>query len=486
MGLYSTPMYTDLTAKQQREQYQQEVSARKVRTVSYQTENHIEVLTQIYGSVWPRVLPYCIFNILITSIIYYLREYKSIDLTFSDRGHTFMSLMVSFLVVTRSNIAYSRYMEARQDLNLAMKACRELTQHMITFTRYELGADAKKWRSEIARRTVVLLRTAVSVLEYETTGQHAWKIPELNRDEKQALILTVGKSNERVPMVLTVFLRSAIASQREYLEHPMHVNRELRLYQFVSDFVTAYHGLMKIVTTPFPFPLVQMARTFLFLWVFTLPFAIENDIGKLPALVMIIFFVTYGFIGLEFVSIELDDPFGDDPNDFDVLGLAKVVFEDIYLYVFDIDGKEAVDALRKSIEDPIQQLKTVTSEKPKHLRYNSIDIWNTAVAPTELKVGADRSQLLVATSECRPRSTSDVFRQQHNGDIPVSVMVAGNERNAALDHTSSLSPIRGNFRPTPMPHQSAISSINGDQNHTFCSPDSIPRHTMAPIPESNI
>jgi len=136
--------------------------------------------------------------------------------------------------------------------------------------------------------------------------------------------LTVGKSNERVPMVLTVFLRSAIASQREYLEHPMHVNRELRLYQFVSDFVTAYHGLMKIVTTPFPFPLVQMARTFLFLWVFTLPFAIENDIGKLPALVMIIFFVTYGFIGLEFVSIELDDPFGDDPNDFDVLGLAKV------------------------------------------------------------------------------------------------------------------------------------------------------------------
>ena len=162
------------------------------------------------------------------------------------------------------------------------------------------------------------------------------------------------------------------------------------------------------------------------------------------------------------------------------------MFEDIYLYVFDIDGKEAVDALRKSIEDPIQQLKTVTSEKPKHLRYNSIDIWNTAVAPTELKVGADRSQLLVATSECRPRSTSDVFRQQHNGDIPVSVMVAGNERSAALDHTSSLSPIRGNFRPTPMPHQSAISSINGDQNHTFCSPDSIPRLTMAPIPESNI
>lgn len=27
-------------------------------------------------------------------------------------------------------------------------------------------------------------------------------------------------------------------------------------------------------------------------------------------------FITYGFIGLEYVSMELDDPYGNDPNDF--------------------------------------------------------------------------------------------------------------------------------------------------------------------------
>jgi len=36
------------------------------------------------------------------------------------------------------------------------------------------------------------------------------------------------------------------------------------------------------------------------------------------------FFITYGFVGLEYVSMELDDPFGDDPNDFDDLGMAEV------------------------------------------------------------------------------------------------------------------------------------------------------------------
>jgi predicted membrane chloride channel (bestrophin family) len=29
-----------------------------------------------------------------------------------------------------------------------------------------------------------------------------------------------------------------------------------------------------------------------------------------------VFVLTYGFIGLEVVAIELDNPFGNDPNDF--------------------------------------------------------------------------------------------------------------------------------------------------------------------------
>jgi hypothetical protein len=182
-----------------------------------------------------------------------------------------MSMMVSFLVVTRTNIAYSRFMEAREHLNVAMRNCRELIQHAVTFTRYDTSRNAKLWRAEIARRTIVLLRTVVSVLEYQTYGVHCWKIPELTKEEKQALLVSVGQSNERSPMVLTMFMRSTIASQVEYLTQPIHVNKELRLYQFVSDFVTvgsdsilffltlflrlinsclsikSYHGLTKLV-----------------------------------------------------------------------------------------------------------------------------------------------------------------------------------------------------------------------------------------------
>eukprot|EP00549_Striatella_unipunctata_P003470 CAMPEP_0118719836 /NCGR_PEP_ID=MMETSP0800-20121206/29744_1 /TAXON_ID=210618 ORGANISM="Striatella unipunctata, Strain CCMP2910" /NCGR_SAMPLE_ID=MMETSP0800 /ASSEMBLY_ACC=CAM_ASM_000638 /LENGTH=98 /DNA_ID=CAMNT_0006627345 /DNA_START=287 /DNA_END=580 /DNA_ORIENTATION=- len=92
-----------------------------------------------------------------------------------------MSVLVSFLVVTRSNIAYSRFMQARSELNSAMEACRELVQHAVTFSRYESSAQATQWRAEVARRTVVLLRTSVTVLEYDSKGMDAWKVPELTK-----------------------------------------------------------------------------------------------------------------------------------------------------------------------------------------------------------------------------------------------------------------------------------------------------------------
>eukprot|EP00555_Chaetoceros_dichaeta_P010512 CAMPEP_0198253130 /NCGR_PEP_ID=MMETSP1447-20131203/3590_1 /TAXON_ID=420782 /ORGANISM="Chaetoceros dichaeta, Strain CCMP1751" /LENGTH=133 /DNA_ID=CAMNT_0043938667 /DNA_START=712 /DNA_END=1113 /DNA_ORIENTATION=+ len=124
---------------------------------------------------------------------------------------------------------------------------------------------------------------------------------------------------------------------------------ELTLLGHAAKFASAYHGLSKLITTPFPFPLVQKTRTILLVWLFTLPLSLVDDAGAPYEDMIMIFFVTYGFLGLEYVSIELDDPFGNDDNDFDNLGMAQRIYEDIYMTLFDNDGKEAAESLRKTV-----------------------------------------------------------------------------------------------------------------------------------------
>jgi predicted membrane chloride channel (bestrophin family) len=67
-----------------------------------------------------------------------------------------------------------------------------------------------------------------------------------------------------------------------------------------------------------------MSRTFLFFYIFTLPSALLTVTSTPASDLIVLFIVTYGFIGLEIISIELDDPFGDDAIDFDNLGSAFV------------------------------------------------------------------------------------------------------------------------------------------------------------------
>ena len=67
-----------------------------------------------------------------------------------------------------------------------------------------------------------------------------------------------------------------------------------------------------------------MARTILIFWVYTLPFALQHTPYPLWGMCGIMFLLTYGFMGIESVCLEMSDPFGDDPTDFDQVNLARV------------------------------------------------------------------------------------------------------------------------------------------------------------------
>jgi hypothetical protein len=111
-----------------------------------------------------------------------------------------------------------------------------------------------------------------------------------------------------------------------------------------------------------------MSRTFLFAYVFTVPFALLSDKSGLVAHCCEVFILTFGFVGLELVAIELDNPFGNDENDFDNLGLAKASIEDAYLTVLDVDGKDYAWTLRDrmkglgEVEEVSSSATSITSE----------------------------------------------------------------------------------------------------------------------------
>jgi len=260
-------------------------------TVTYNSSNHFSVLFQRWGSVWPKVLPYCIVNVSIMALLQYLHSFKSIDIAISDKGHSFINLLVAFLLVSRVNISVGRYNEARGNLEVMYREARELMQNTCIFSNHLKDTAAKDWRLEVAYRCMLLLRTSMAVIDYEETGVPAWEVPEMSKEERNAIKSTLflrtddaspnalrwaheirseQEENMRVPVRCAYELRKVIHSQRKrFGNQTLETSQENKLLGSVDSYMSGYYGIRKFLTTPFPFPLVQMARTFLFFYVFT-------------------------------------------------------------------------------------------------------------------------------------------------------------------------------------------------------------------------
>jgi len=323
----------------------------------------------MWGSVWPKVLPYCIFNVTVAATIEWLHRSGRYDLAISSTGHSFMNLTLAFLIVNRVTISMSRYSEARDYLGTMYRECRELTQNLVCLTGSNTDQRAKEWRSEVTYRLMMLLRISMGVVDYLEHYVNVWELEDISDAEREEIMRfvyyettadrrdqnavrwaharrTEFEENLRVPIRMAYLLRREIRRHTTELGQPLIAPQELKLFESVDSFMDGYYGIQKFMTTPFPFPLVQMCRTFMFFYVFTVPFALLSDPSIAAAHCITIFILTYGFMGLEFVAIELDNPFGEDDNDFDNLGMAYTTFEDAYLTILDTDGAEWTARLR--------------------------------------------------------------------------------------------------------------------------------------------
>jgi len=304
---------------------------------------------QMYGSVWVNVFPYCLLNVLIATsiklpLMYGLMSSYEID----DSGHALMGIMVAFLVVTRGSISLGGYDFCTKTFDDALRSCREICQHATAFTRYDRSDAAIAWRFEVCRRSISLINVLVAYLQYDVSSIDPWDVEGLYDDERKAMKKLLEGQNERSPELMTMFLRSTILSHTEILQKPLDPMREDKLLANITEYVTSYIGIVRFNNHPLPFPLAQMTRTLIIIWVYSIPFFLAPSVEIAP-LIFFIIILTYSFVGMELVSDEMHDPFGDDPNDLEVVDLAKHAIEDIQLTLLDVDGQSSLERLKQPL-----------------------------------------------------------------------------------------------------------------------------------------
>jgi putative membrane protein len=324
-------------------------------------------------SIWRKVFPTCLLSCSLAVALSAFHHFGGWECSFSLEVHKILSPLLAFLLATRTNIGYNRYMEGRTSFGGVLLACRELTQQAITFSRHtgdpkkNCSTEMVEWRAEVTRMTVAVLHGIVCTLHNPTDRSLVIYQPYLRESEQDKLQSTLAESSvPHATLLLALWLRITISSNRECERSSLSALQYIELDQQVGKLVQSFHALTKLTSTPLPFPLVQMARTFLSIWVLTLPFALQSEIGHWN--IVVSFFTPFFFLGLEYVAIELDDPFGADENDLDIRGMADSVIDDCRLFLVDCDGPGA-DAVfgERDIDDTPRSWTGERHAQPKNL-----------------------------------------------------------------------------------------------------------------------
>jgi hypothetical protein len=88
-----------------------------------------------------------------------------------------------------------------------------------------------------------------------------------------------------------------------------------RVYQTISRGYVNLLNTKKITDTKFPFPFVQVIAVLLLIHTILTPFMIATTVKSLVVAPVLTFVFVFGMFALNFISMELEDPFGEDDND---------------------------------------------------------------------------------------------------------------------------------------------------------------------------
>lgn len=280
------------------------------------------------------VLPFCFVNCLILGLVAFYRTQH--EFGFSPTGHGLLTLLVSFLVISKVNLAYDRFRAVRKHSGDAFMQLRELVQIVISISSSysplcddkgegnqknendesddeNIARELRYWRLETVSKISELMDATVYVVKDRDLAclfarntplpKNYWKREEDEPPDNTALDPMSHVQSLRMHLYCTADLGIQLLER-------------VSLTGKLQEFVVSYNDLLILASTPLPFPLVQMGRAFLFLWTFSMPLVLlGGPFSELWVAQIFLFFLTYGFIGLELVSIKLSDPFGDSRDD---------------------------------------------------------------------------------------------------------------------------------------------------------------------------
>ena len=278
--------------------------------IDYDPKSWLRIVLTIRGSVVPRLLG----RVAIAAGlgVFAAWSYDHGGFSIPPLAHTLIGVALGLLLVFRTNASYGRYVEARELLGRVVNATRDLARQVVVYVgdhpeRAALRADVLRW---IGAFYALLVQSVRDGRDLGELGER------LGADERARL----EPLRFRAPVVITWI------SGRLHRAHAQgHLAAEpLRAIDAnLGSLIASLGGCERIRRTPVPFAYAQHIKVFVVLFCYTVPFAMVEALHVYTPISAAV--LSFALFGIDEIGVEIEDPFGTDPNDLPMERIGETV-----------------------------------------------------------------------------------------------------------------------------------------------------------------
>ncbi|MBO6934991.1 MAG: hypothetical protein JJ863_08445 [Deltaproteobacteria bacterium] len=285
----------------------------------------LRTLVYLRGSALTRIWPRLLAVTLVATLVTYLHEtYGLLHTDLTVTPFSLIGLALGIFLGFRNNTSYDRFWEGRKLWGRVVNASRTLTRQILTLVGPPFRDDRPLEEGEAEaiadfhREAVYRVIAYVHALRLHLRGQdRLQEIDEFLSDDEIAKL--VPELNRPIALLQTMGERFREAWEKGWT-HPIHVEvLELSL----TELAGVQGGCERIKATPIPFSYNLLLHRIVFVYCFTLPFGLVNHVHEFVPVVVAL--VSYAFFGLDAVGDEIEDPFGEDPNDLPLGAITRMI-----------------------------------------------------------------------------------------------------------------------------------------------------------------
>lgn len=256
----------------------------------------------IFISIYSWVIAYYELDVHAMGTSSYLKNFSMM--------HTLLGLVLSLLLVFRTNTAYDRWWEGRKLWGQLTNTSRNLAIKVSAIIPPE-EKDTLTFFAEIIPAYAAALKNH---LKNENTRTELF-------DDSKSIHLQPINHEKHIPNQISEMMikrigemyRSKLISGEQWII----LNNELQAFAEICG------GCERIKNTPIPYSYSVFIKKFIFIYVMTLPFGFVLSLGYI--VVPVVAFVFYVLGSLELIGEEIEDPFGGDLNDVPTEKIAKTI-----------------------------------------------------------------------------------------------------------------------------------------------------------------